>query len=117
MSTKRGISVWIPAFVTFLSILATFAMAMRLVNDGPNAPADPYLVGLLVGSLSVETYLWIFIVSTLVFLGITCLIVYRKQPPNPELVKMLLKVGGNLAALRKSQEASIRSSKRKTRKR
>ena len=107
MSTKRGISVWIPAFMTFLSILATFAMAMRLVTDGASAPVSPYLIGLLFGSLNVETYLWIFIISTCVFLGITCLIVYRKQPPNPEIVKMLLKVGGNLAALRKSQETSM----------
>jgi len=29
-----------------------------------------------------------------------------KQPPDPEIVKLLLKVGGNLAALRKAQEAS-----------
>jgi len=37
-------------------------------------------------------------------LAITCILVYRRTPPDPELIRLLLKIGGNLAALRKSQE-------------
>jgi hypothetical protein len=107
MTTKRGIIVWISGFVTFLSIIATFYMVVRLINEGAQSIVTPYLFGSIVGSLSVEAYLWIFITATFIFLGLTCIIIYRKQPPNPELVKLLLKIGGNLAALRKSQEASI----------
>jgi hypothetical protein len=79
MAVKRGIIVWASAFATFLAVLSSFGVAVMLVNQGADT----------------------------IFLGITCIIVYRKQPPNPEMVKMFLKVGGNLAALRKAQEASI----------
>jgi hypothetical protein len=51
--------------------------------------------------------MWFSIATTAIFLAITCIIVYRKEPPNPEIIKMLLKIGGNIAALKKSQEASM----------
>jgi predicted flap endonuclease-1-like 5' DNA nuclease len=104
---KRGITVWIFAFATFLAILSSFAMAVLLVNEGAGSIVRPYILGGIFGDLSVETYLWISVTTTFIFLGITCIIAYRKQPPKPEIIKMFLKVGGNLAALRKSQEASI----------
>ena len=107
MVTQRSIGIWIAAFITFLSSLATFASVIMLLNEGEGTPITPYLLGTILGTLPTETYLWITITTTSIFLGITCIIVYRKQPPNPEIVKMLLKVGGNLAVLRKSQEAAI----------
>ncbi len=106
MITTRGITVWISAFVTFLSILCTFAMVVILINEGAFSIVEPYILGSIFGSLSVEYYLWISVTATFIFLGITCILVYRKQPPDPTIVKMFLKVGGNLAALRKTQEAS-----------
>jgi len=107
MVVKRGIPVWIAAFATFLAILSSFVMAVLLVNEGAGSIVRPYILGGIFGDLSAETYLWISVTTTFIFLGITCIIVYRKQPPKPEIVKMFLKVGGNLAALRKVQEASI----------
>lgn len=107
MVSKRGMIVWISAFVTLLSIMVSFYVGALMINSGPNSTITPYLLGELIGPLSAETYLWVSLSSTFIFLGITCLIIYRRQPPDPELVKLLLKVGGNLAALRKSQEASV----------
>jgi len=107
MITKRGIVVWISAFATFLAILCSFAMAVLLINEGAAAVVRPYILGGIFGGLSAESYLWISVTATFIFLGITSIIVYRKQSPDPEIVKMFLKVGGNLAALRKAQEASI----------
>jgi len=107
MVAKRGITVWISAFATFLAILSSFAMVILLVNEGAGSIVRPYILGSICGDLSVEAYLWISVTITFIFLGITCIIAYRKQPPKPEIVKMFLKVGGNLAALRKAQEASI----------
>jgi predicted flap endonuclease-1-like 5' DNA nuclease len=107
MVVKRGIYVWISAFATFLAIMSSFAMAVLLINEGAGAIVRPYILGGIFGSLSAETYLWICVTATFILLGITCIIAYRKQPPDPEIVKMFLKVGGNLAALRKAQEASI----------
>ncbi len=107
MVVKRGITVWISGFATFLAIMSSFAMAVLLINEGASAIVRPYILGGIFGSLSAETYLWISITATFILLGITCIIACRKQPPDPEIVKMFLKVGGNLAALRKAQEASI----------
>jgi len=107
MVVKRGIIVWISAFATFLAIISSFAMAVLLINVGAGTVVNPYILGGIFGGLSVESYLWICVTVTFILLGITCVIAYRKQPPDPEIVKMFLKVGGNLAALRKAQEASI----------
>jgi predicted flap endonuclease-1-like 5' DNA nuclease len=106
MVAKRAIYVWISIFATFLAIMCSFAMAVLLINEGAGAIVRPYILGIF-GGLSVETYLWISVTATFILLGITSIIAYRKQPLDPELVKMFLKVGGNLAALRKAQEASI----------
>jgi hypothetical protein len=106
MVTKRAIYVWISAFATFLAIMCSFATAVLFINEGAGAVVRPYILGIF-GGLSVESYLWISVTATFILLGITCIIVYRKKPLDPELVKMFLKVGGNLSALRKAQEASI----------
>ena len=107
MVVKRGITVWMSAFATFLAILSSFSMAILLINEGADSIVRPYIIGSIFGDLSVESYLWISATTTFIFLGITCIIAYRKKPPNPEIVKMFLKVGGNLAALRKTQENTI----------
>ena len=107
MVVKRGITVWISAFATFLAIMCSFAMVVLLINEGAGSIVKPYIIGSIFGNLSVESYLWISVTTTFIFLGITCIMAYRKQPPNPEIVKMFLKVGGNLAALRKTQENTI----------
>jgi len=81
-------------------------MANLLTNNGADYVINPYIIGDLVGALNVETYLWIFITTSFIFLGITCTIIYLRKPPDPEIIKMFLKVGGNLAALKRTQEAS-----------
>jgi nucleotidyltransferase/DNA polymerase involved in DNA repair len=95
------------AFVTFLAVMGSFAMAVMLINEEAGTIVNPYILGGIFSGLSVETYLWISVTATFILMGITCILIYRKQPPDPELIKMFLKVGGNLAALRKAQEASI----------
>ena len=57
MITTRGITVWISAFVTFLSILCTFAMVVLLINEGAGSIVKPYIIGSIAGNLSVESYL------------------------------------------------------------
>jgi len=112
MPAKRGVAVWISGFLTFLAVLSSFGTVLYLIDEtkGPNFILRPYLIGdimgSLVGDLSVENYFWISLTATFIFLGLTCIIAYRKLPPDPEIVKMFIKVGGNLAALRKTQEAT-----------
>jgi predicted flap endonuclease-1-like 5' DNA nuclease len=112
---KRGIAVWILGFLTFLAALSLIGVVIywTRVDVGPNSVLRPYLVGdmissLLGGDLRVETYFWVSLTTTFVFLGLTCIVAYRRLPPDPEIVKMFVKVGGNLAALRKTQEATAK---------
>lgn len=106
MSLNRGIAVWLSGFATFLAILCSVSITLLLITEGQGAIVSPYILGDLIGGLSVESYLWISIAMTFILMGITFLIAYRRQAPDPEIIKMLLKVGGNLAALKKTQEAS-----------
>jgi len=110
MAVKRGVAVWIMGFLTFLTVLSSFGIVVYWIREGRGFILRPYLIGdiigSLVGDLSVENYFWISLTATFIFLGLTCIIAYRKQPPDPEIVKMFVKVGGNLAALRKTQEAT-----------
>ena len=105
MPVKRGVTVWILGFLTFLAALNSFG-AIILWTRGDLTIPKLYLIGDMVGNLSAENYLWISLTATFIFLGLTCIVAYRKQPPDPEIVKMFVKVGGNLAALRKTQEAT-----------
>jgi nucleotidyltransferase/DNA polymerase involved in DNA repair len=86
--------------------MCSFIIANLLTNNGTDFTIHPYIIGNLIGVQNVETYLWIFITSTFILLGITCTIIYLRQPPDPEIIKLFLKVGGNLAALKRTQEAS-----------
>ena len=112
MPVKRGIAVWISGFLTFMAALGSFGTVLNLIDEtkGPSFIFRPYLlgdlIGSLVGDLTVENYLWIFLTATFIFLGLTCVIAYRKLPPDPEIVKMFVRVGGNLAAFKKAQEAT-----------
>ena len=110
MPVKRGIAVWISGFLTFLAALSSIGVVVYWTRYGSAAIFEPYLIGKtissLVGDLTTENYIWIFITATFIFLGLTCIIAYRKLPPDPEIIKMFVKVGGNLAALRRTQEAT-----------
>ena len=111
MVEAREVIIWISAFATFLAILSSVAMTIQLINVGEGTIVHPYIlgdiIGSLVGNLAVEYYLLITIIATFILLGITCLIAFRRRPPDPELVRMLVTIGGNVAALRKTQEETL----------
>ena len=54
MVAKRGIFVWISAFVTLLFIMNSFYIGALLIESGPSSTISPYLLGDLVGSLIEE---------------------------------------------------------------
>jgi predicted flap endonuclease-1-like 5' DNA nuclease len=111
MVEKREVIVWISAFATFLAILCSVAMSVWLINVGAGSIVRPYILGDIIasiaGDLAVEYYLFITVIATFILLGITCLIAFRRRPPDPEIVHMLLTIGGNIAALRKTQEETL----------
>lgn len=106
MAVKRGVAIWISAFLTFLAALGSFITVVYWVVEGPNFYIQPYLVGDYIGQLRIEEYLWISIGATFVFLGLTCIIAYRARHPDPEIVKLFITLGGNLATLRRTQEST-----------
>jgi len=103
---KRGIAVWISGFLTFMAALGSFGTIIYWIRENRDFLIKPYLVGEYIGPLRLEECFWISITATFIFLGLTCIIAYRRLPPDPEIVKMFVKVGGNLAVLRKTQEAT-----------
>jgi hypothetical protein len=107
MSAKRGMIVWISVFITFLSIISSIGMVVLLVNNGAGSIVSPYLLSFVAGAQPVETYLFISLVASSIFLAITCIIIYRKQPPDPEIIQLLLTIVGNLATLKQNQERSL----------
>ena len=111
MVEKREVIIWISAFATFLAILCSVAMSIWLINVGAGSIVRPYILGDIIasitGDLAVEYYLLITVITTFILLGITCLIAFRRQPPDPEIVQMLLTIGRNVATLRKTQEETL----------
>jgi hypothetical protein len=106
MNTKRGIIVWIFAFITFLSIMTSIGMVVLLTNVEPGTPVTPYLLSMVAGTQPVETFLFISFVATSISLVVTCIIIFQKQPPDPEIIQLLLTIVANLASLKQSQENS-----------
>jgi predicted flap endonuclease-1-like 5' DNA nuclease len=104
MITKRGITVWLFAFITFLSIMSSVGMVVLLINVGPGSIVSPYLLSLIAGAQPVETYLFLSLVASSICLAVTCIIIYRKQPPDPEIIQLLLTIVANLATLKQNQE-------------
>ena len=111
MVSRREIIIWVSISATFLAVLCSVAMVVLLINEGAGSIVRPYIIGdilgSLVGDLNVESYLWISVITTFILLGITSIITFRKQPPDPEIIEMLENVGENLAALNKTQEDSM----------
>ncbi len=111
MVEKREVIIWISAFLTFLSILCSVAMSVWLINVGAGSIVRPYILGDIIasiaGDLAVEYYLLISVIATFILLGITCLIAFRRRPPDPEIVRMLVTLSGNVAALRNTQEETL----------
>jgi hypothetical protein len=106
VAVKRGIAIWISGFLSFLAALGSFITVVYWVIEGPNFSIRPYLLGDYIGQLRIEEYLWISIGATFIFLGLTCIVAYRKLHPDPEIVKMFITLGGNLTTLRKTQETT-----------
>ncbi len=108
MSAKKGVAVWIVGFLTFLAVVnvVNAVLLWRLLD--PAASITPYLIGDWIGNIQVSTYLWASLATTFVLLGLTSIIAYRRLPPDPAIVRMLVKLGGYLATTKKIAEMTQR---------
>ena len=100
---KRGIVVWILAFLTFIAALNAVNAVILWATQGLNYTFTPlYPFDLLISGLDVTTYLWTSVALTFIFLGFTSIAAFRKPPTDPALIKMFVKLDGNLTANRKA---------------
>jgi len=96
MSTngKKGAITWLFGFLTLLAIFNVFNAIIQLNNSSANASFQ--IFGISFGSLNIEAYFWISIISTFVFFGATSLSIYRGLPTEPQVLQRIAKVEENL---------------------
>lgn len=90
----KGATLWILGFLAFLAGLnAVNAIVLWAQSPlGPETVIEPYLIGSLTGGLSIATYLWISILATFVFLGVTLSGIMNKLPDPIVLEDIIEKV-------------------------
>lgn len=106
MPLKRGVAVWISGFLTFLGAINVVNAVTLWRLEGRYSIINPYLIGDWIGAMQVSTYFWASVTATFVFLGLTSVIAYRRLPPDPAIVRMLVKLGGTLATTKKTVETA-----------
>ena len=80
---KRGIVVWILAFLTFIAALNAVNAIILWATQGLNytfTPLEPF--NRLISGLEVTIYLWVSTALTFIFLGFTCVAAFRKPPTD-----------------------------------
>lgn len=90
--TLRGATVWILGFLAFVAGLNSINAILLLTQQGPEGMFTPYLIGNLTGDLSIATYLWISVLVTFVFLGMTLNSLVNKLPDPAVLDDITKKV-------------------------
>jgi predicted flap endonuclease-1-like 5' DNA nuclease/uncharacterized protein YbcI len=115
---KRGILVWILGFITFLAALNTLYAIMLEALEFPDSAIQLYIISdvtkLLLGTREIQAiaYFWASTILTCAFLGITAIVANRKAPLDPALVKMFVKLDGNLTANRKTLKDGLQENKK-----
>ena len=109
---KKGIAVWILGFLTFLAFLNAFNAVLLWTLYGSEFEFEPYLIGQFTGRIQVTLYFWISVVTTLVFLGCTAVMAFRKPPVDPELIEMLAMMDNHLAANKKALEEGLEANRK-----
>jgi len=89
---KGSATLWILGFLAFLAALNAVNAIFLWVQLGPQTIIQPYLVGSFIGGLSIATYLWISILATFVFLGMTLNNLLSKLPDSTMFDNVIEKV-------------------------
>ncbi len=104
---KKGVAVWILGFLTILAALNAFNAVLMWTLYDSTFEFEPYLIGQFTGNIQAELYFWISLVTTLVFLGCTAVMAFRKPPLDPTLVEMLVRMNDNIAANKTTLEEGL----------
>lgn len=115
---KRGIVVWILGFITFLAALNTLYAVRLGALEYTDSTVQLYIISditqILLGTSQIQImpYFWMSTILTFVFLGLTAIAANRKPPLDPALVKMFVKLDGNLTANRKTLRDGLEENKK-----
>lgn len=90
----KGTTFWIMGFFSFLAGLNAVNGIFMWVQRSPESIITPYLIGDVTGGLSVATYLWISILATFIFLGLTMTSIAGKLPDSTLVENVMEKVNG-----------------------
>jgi DNA-directed RNA polymerase subunit RPC12/RpoP len=81
LSVKKGITVWIFGFLTFLAVLHTFDAVLSFTLGGTNLllELNPFygLIYNMLGEIDAAPYFWTSIIFTFVLLGMSCVIAFN----------------------------------------
>ncbi|UCE15750.1 MAG: DUF4332 domain-containing protein [Candidatus Bathyarchaeota archaeon] len=114
---KKGITLWILSFLTFLAALNTLNAVMLGALQYTVSPIQIYVISditqNIVGTREIQaiSYFWVSTALTFVFLGLTAIVATRKPPLDPALVRMFVKLDGNLTANRKTLKEGLEENK------
>lgn len=110
---KKGIAVWMLAFLTFVAFLNAFNAVLSWTFYGNQFEFEPYVVDQFIGRIKVIQYFWISTAITFVLLGCTAVMVFRKPPLDPDLVDMFAQMNEHFTtyktALEEGLEANMKS--------
>ncbi len=115
---KRGIAVWILGFTTFLAALNMLYAVKLEALEYPDSPIQLYIISditeILLGTREIQAiiYFWTATALTFVFLGLTAVAANRKPPTDPALIKMFVRLDGNLTANRRKLEDGLEENKK-----
>ncbi|NIR14608.1 hypothetical protein GWO13_05520, partial [Candidatus Bathyarchaeota archaeon] len=115
---KRGIVVWILGFITFLAALNTLYAVRLGALESTDSAIQLYIISditeVLLGARDIQaiTYFWTSIAFTFGFLGLTAIMANRKPPLDPAMVKMFVKLDGNLTANRRTLKDGLEENKK-----
>jgi len=115
---KKGIAVWILGFLTFLAALNTLHAVMLEALQYTESAIQLCIISDITQGLlgtrwiNVMSYFGVSATLTFVLLGLTAIAVTRKPPLDPALVKMFVKLDGNLTANRKTVKDGLEESKK-----
>jgi predicted flap endonuclease-1-like 5' DNA nuclease len=88
----KGATFGLLGFLAFLAGLNAVNAIFLWAQFGPETIIQPYLIGSFIGGLSIATYLWISVLATFVFLGMTLSGIISKLPEPALLEDVIEKV-------------------------
>ncbi len=100
MPAKRinGALTWVLGLLTLIMVLNVFNAIIQLNLYGNAATTYFNIFNATLGSLNVEAYFWLSLITMFLLFTATCFSIYRGLPLEPQIMQRIAKLEENLAA-------------------